>query len=124
VILLAANKFVVIGLVLLVVIAFLFVANSSKPGNYDKLAQCLSAKGAKMYGAYWCSHCADQKKEFGTSFKYIDYIECDPQGANSKTALCQEMGVQGYPTWIINGQLYPGKQSFDQLASYSGCSLN
>jgi len=27
-----------------------------------RLAQRLSAYGARMYGAFWCSHCYDQKQ--------------------------------------------------------------
>ena len=38
----------------------------------------------------------------------VPYIECDAEGANSRRALCSESGVKGYPTWQLDGQLFPG----------------
>src|ERR1041385_8352379 len=46
----------------------------------DSFAQCVSAKGARMYGAWWCPHCADQKELFGFAFQYVNYVECSPPG--------------------------------------------
>lgn len=46
----------------------------------DSLAKCLSDKGVKMYGAFWCGHCQNQKAEFnGNLEKYNIYVECDPR---------------------------------------------
>ncbi len=36
-----------------------------KNHKYDKFAQCLATKQAKMYGLYWCPHCIEQKEMFG-----------------------------------------------------------
>jgi len=87
-------------------------------GNYDEFAKCLSEKEVSMYGASWCSHCNNQKKMFGDSFKYVNYIDC-PENQD----LCNEKGIQGYPTWIINGKQYPGEQTFQKLSELTGCSL-
>jgi uncharacterized membrane protein len=85
------------------------------------LARYLKNNGAKMFGAYWCPHCHDQKQLFGEpAVKEIPYVECAPDGQNSQTALCQETNVTGFPTWEINGQLYPGTQTLDQLADLAG----
>ena len=62
--------------------------------------------------------CQNQKKLFGKSFKFIDYIDCDRD-----RALCLSNGVEGYPTWKINGESYPGEQSLERLAQLSGCEL-
>src|SRR3989344_3569664 len=65
------NKYIwiVIGLIAI----FLFLWSTPiidfKPGKYDPFAQCLTDNGAKMFGAYWCPHCSDQKKMFGSSWK-------------------------------------------------------
>ena len=95
------------------------ILNNSE--NKDDLAKCLTEKGAKMYGAYWCGHCKNQKDLFGTSFQYINHIECDAGGENANPLACQNAGIQGYPTWIINNQQYPGEQSFDKLKQLTGC---
>ena len=45
------------------------------------LAQQLKQSGAKMYGAFWCSHCLEQKEEFGQqAMKDFPYVECYPNG--------------------------------------------
>jgi glutaredoxin len=84
------------------------------------LATQLKKIGAKMYGAYWCPHCTDQKEMFGQASSQINYIECDPRGQNPQPNLCQKAGIQGYPTWEINGKLYPGVQPLQNLARLSG----
>ncbi|MDX2243587.1 MAG: hypothetical protein NW224_23145 [Leptolyngbyaceae cyanobacterium bins.302] len=72
------------------------------------LASHLKKVGAKMYGAYWCPHCTRQKEMFGSAFQGIDYVECDPRGANPRPNLCKEAGIKGYPTWEINGKVLVG----------------
>ena len=71
--------------------------NSNEPSKYDAFAQCLAEKKVTMYGAVWCSHCQAQKKEFGSAFKYVPYVECP-----ENTKLCTDKGVEGFPTWITN----------------------
>src|SRR2546430_1164979 len=41
----------------------------------DSFAQCLTSKGTKMYGAWWCPHCKDQKESFGFALQYVNYVE-------------------------------------------------
>lgn len=85
------------------------------------LAKHLSDTGAKMYGAYWCPHCIDQKKLFGKeAAAQMPYVECDPAGPNSQSGICQSKGIKGYPTWEINGQMVSGTQSLQKLAELSG----
>jgi uncharacterized membrane protein len=85
------------------------------------LAAHLKQTGAKMYGAFWCPHCYDQKQLFGKeAFNQIDYVECDPKGKNPQPDVCQAEGVKGYPTWKVNGQMVSGTQSLEQLAQLSG----
>ncbi|MGB3295684.1 MAG: vitamin K epoxide reductase family protein [Phormidesmis sp.] len=86
------------------------------------LANHLTDTGAKMYGAYWCPHCHDQKQLFGKeATSKIPYVECAPDGKNSQTAVCQAVPeLEGYPTWEMNGQFLEGAQSLDMLAQASG----
>lgn len=90
-----------------------------------KLAQCLTDKGAKMYGAVWCSHCAAQKREFGSAWELINYIECDP-GTDKEGAIeCAEAGIEGFPTWeFADGERLVGRQTFEALAEKAGCELD
>lgn len=93
--------------------------NATTPTYRQQLAEHLTEVGAKMYGAYWCPHCADQKELFGEAVKAIPYIECAPDGENAQPQLCQEKALQGYPTWEINGELYMGVRSLANLAELS-----
>ncbi|MFH1770536.1 MAG: peptidylprolyl isomerase [archaeon] len=96
----------------------------SDEDSLEAFAKCLGESGAKMYGAYWCSHCNEQKEMFGDLFENIEYVECaEEDDARAQTIACQEAGISGYPTWVINGQQYPGTQSFETLSKLSGCDL-
>lgn len=86
-----------------------------------QLARHLTKIGTKEYVAWWCPHCHEQKQLFGKeAYEEIKHIECDTQGKDPRPDLCQAAGVQGYPTWQINGKLYPNVQSLDKLAQISG----
>jgi len=99
-------------------------AQGPPPGYYDELANCLNANDAKMYGAFWCSKCAKQKKLFGDSFQYVNYVECDPRGENEQTSLCLEKNVQSYPDWeFADGSRMVGVLPLETLAEKTGCTL-
>jgi uncharacterized membrane protein len=83
-----------------------------------RLTKDLVSLNAKMYGAYWCSHCYDQKMELGRqAFAQgnIPYIECSKDGLNAQVQLCTSQKLPGYPTWEINGEFFPGQQELDEL---------
>ncbi len=82
------------------------------PGTYDNFAQCLTEKGAIMYGAIkWCKYTQAQANMFGKSFKYINYHDE------------RELpGLKTRPTWVVNGKWYEKVQSFDTLAAATECS--
>lgn len=85
----------------------------------DALAQCLTDKKTVMYGAYWCPHCQNQKKDFGASFDKVTYVEC-----TQDIQKCKDAKIEGYPTWINSeGKRVEGEQSFEDLAKLSGCAL-
>ncbi|MEK9156093.1 MAG: protein disulfide isomerase family protein [Patescibacteria group bacterium] len=86
----------------------------------ERLAKYLAEKGMVLYGAYWCSHCKDQKEAFGEAVQYLDYVECDPRGENANPSECEAQGIEGYPTWVYQGQKYSGTRSLSELAQISG----
>ena len=86
------------------------------------IAQCLTDKGAKFYGAFWCPHCHDQKEMFGDAIQYIDYIECDSRGENSQTEVCLAADITSYPTWIFaDGEKLVGARAPEELAEKASC---
>lgn len=97
---------------------------AGEPGQYEDFAKCLTEKGVKMYGAYWCPHCQNQEKMFGGSWKYVDYIECSLPNRGGQNAACNNAGINGYPTWeFANGERVEGEVPLQQLSEKSGCSL-
>ncbi|XP_071708561.1 thiol-disulfide oxidoreductase LTO1-like [Rutidosis leptorrhynchoides] len=89
-----------------------------------KLAAHLRTVGAKMYGAFWCSHCQEQKQMFGReAAKLLDYVECYPDGFKNGidiTKECKAAKLESFPMWVINGQVLKGYQEFPELAKASG----
>ena len=87
------------------------------------LAEHLTAVGARMYTAYWCPHCYEQKELFGRqATAKLQVIECAPDGRNSQKELCDAKKIDGYPTWEINGKLDSGVKPLPKLAELSGYS--
>ncbi|XP_038702671.1 thiol-disulfide oxidoreductase LTO1 isoform X2 [Tripterygium wilfordii] len=88
------------------------------------LARHLRSVGAKMYGAFWCSHCLEQKQMFGReASELLDYVECFPDGYRKGTKIekaCADARIEGFPTWVINGQVLSGEQELSDLAEASG----
>ncbi len=85
------------------------------------LAEHLTESGAKLYTAYWCPHCHDQKELFGRqASEKLTVIECAPDGLNSQRELCEAKKIEGYPTWEIQGQLDSGVKPLAKLAEASG----
>ena len=93
--------------------------------KYDSFAKCLASKNARMYGLYWCPHCADQKREFGASFRYVTYVECASENdPHELTPTCKAAGVKRFPSWQFGTD--PPKEgvlSLDALSEKTGCSL-
>jgi len=117
-----------IGIIAIGIVIFAITQFSGKifvpAGKYDDFAKCLASSGTTMYGAYLCPHCQDQKKLFGSSVKYIKYVECDPKGDNANPDLCSSKGIKGYPTWELpDGSFVSGEQTLEFLALRSGCKL-
>ena len=91
------------------------ITKSSSPRALQLAARIERLEG-KMYGAYWCSHCYNQKQELGKeAFEKIPYIECDKSGVNTKNSMCRANKIPGYPTWELAGKFYPGEKSIQEL---------
>lgn len=86
-----------------------------------KFAEYLAANDIKFYGAFWCSHCKEQKSLFGAvAASKLLYVECDKDGIDSQRQLCKDINIQMFPTWVINGKYFPGSKNLKELAELSG----
>jgi hypothetical protein len=116
---------ILIGLVIVAAFGLAyFLGFRKRTGRLDAFAQCLSGKQAKMYGAFWCPHCADQKELFGSSFQYVSYIECGVKGQKEPAQACVDAGIKHFPTWqFSDGARVEGTQPLTSLSDRTGCSL-
>ena len=94
--------------------------------KHDGFAHCLSDRGVKMYGAWWCPHCQEQKEMFAKSFKYVNYVECGVKGdVHAKSQVCKDENIKAFPTWQFppTGERVERVFSLEELSDRTGCSL-
>ncbi|OGI68684.1 hypothetical protein A2738_00015 [Candidatus Nomurabacteria bacterium RIFCSPHIGHO2_01_FULL_42_15] len=92
--------------------------------KYDAFATCLKDQGAIFYGAFWCQHCKNQKKLFGSSQRLLPYVECSTLDGKSQTQACIDKKVESYPTWeFADGSRLNGEIALAQLAEKTSCVL-
>lgn len=86
-----------------------------------RIANKLKSKDSTMYGAYWCTHCFNQKELLGQqAMAKVKYVECSNRGVDNQVDLCKAANVPGFPTWEIDGKLYPGEQTLEELEEIVG----
>ncbi|MBS3056567.1 MAG: hypothetical protein J4473_03990 [Candidatus Aenigmarchaeota archaeon] len=116
------RKVVIISIIILATI-FVTVLSIQPTGQVtavDKKAKCLTESNAIFYGTEWCPHCQEQKKMFGDSMKYINFVNCDSNNDHSfDNPACE--GITSVPTWEINRQMYVGTKKVSELAKIAGC---
>ena len=76
------------------------------PRSDSNVLQQLIDAGATFYGASWCGFTKKQLAELNITEadpRGLDYVDCDNQ-----EELCASKGIEAFPTWQINGELFPG----------------
>jgi hypothetical protein len=119
------TKLLTYGIVLVLLAAAFLAGRYYRNHKYDSFAKCLAAKQARMYGLYWCPHCADQKAMFGGAFRYVPYVECAVKDKPGELApACKDAGTKLFPSWQF-GAAPPkeGVLSMQELSDKTGCSL-
>ena len=84
------------------------VGNSTADDMLTQLSQ-----RATFYGASWCGFTQKQFDELGvtaTDLKGLNYVECEDEPQR-----CEQDGIDAFPTWKIDGQLYSGYQDTAKL---------
>lgn len=113
------KKLITVAIIVLGIAGIAVLAKPKQSAALDAFAMCVRDAGAVMYGADWCPHCQNEKRAFGTAFRFIPYVEC-PDNPN----LCIGKGVTGYPLWTFpDGRRLEGEQGLARIAAASGCSL-
>ncbi len=121
-----STRLILYAVVTLLVIGAAYFFYHRNEHQHDSFARCLHDRGVKMYGAYWCPHCQDQKEIFGASFKKVNYIECGVQGdTHAQSQACKDENVKHYPTWQFPpmGERVERIFTLDELSERTGCAL-
>jgi len=113
-----------ITLIILAITVFVTLSGCKNNPSLDEFAECITEKGATLYGTYWCGNCKKQKELFGDSLSKINYVECDPRGENANAALCTVKNVERVPMWeFADGTTTIGVSELETLADKTGCEL-
>ena len=97
------------------------IVTSESTKESIELAKYLNYRGVVKYSAYWCPNCLNQGELFGKkAYKELNVVECARDGINSKTQLCIDKRIKGFPTWEINGKLILGVLSLQELSNLAG----
>lgn len=70
-----------------------------------------------LYGQTGCIHCKIQEDLFGENVRYLNIIDGIKEENRQKFI---DAGIEGTPTWVINGQKYVGVQSIEKLKTLTG----
>ena len=115
-----------LAVVLVAALGLAFYVEHRAQHQHDAFARCLSERGVKMYGAWWCPHCVEQKELFGASFEYAPYVECGLKGElHGQSQVCKDEKVMHYPTWQFppTGERVERLFSLQELSDRTGCAL-
>src|SRR5271154_2974046 len=120
------GRIAIYAVLIVAAVALAFYLENRSQHKHDAFARCLKDRGAKMYGAYWCPHCQEQKEKFGASFEYAPYVECGIKGdLHGQSQVCKDENVKHYPTWQFppTGERVERVFSLEELSDRTGCSL-
>ena len=84
------------------------------------LAKRLKREGARLYRAFWCSHCFNQEQAFGAEAMKEGFdVECFPDGWRRGVAMstsCAAVPVRAFPTWVFpSGAVVEGEMDLDAI---------
>lgn len=113
---------IVSGVIVLVVAigAMAWRGNSAvADGVLDGFVKCLAEKNIVMYGTETCSWCRKQKEDLGSSFQYLNYVECSVE-----TQKCVDEKITATPTWVFpDSERVEGYLTLEELSAKSSCPL-
>ena len=97
------------------------IVTSESTKETIEFAKYLKDNGVVKYSAYWCPNCLNQSELFGKqAYKELNVVECARDGIDSQTQLCIDKEIKGFPTWEINGKLFLGVLSINELSELTG----
>ncbi len=119
-------RYAIIAILIVAVFGLAFFLWYRAQHQHDAFARCLTERGVKMYGAWWCPHCVEQKEKFEASFEYVTYVECGVKGdIRAQSQICKDDNVTHFPTWQFppTGERVERVFTLQELSDRTGCQL-
>lgn len=99
-----------------VLIATIIIAPRLNDQTEEDIMKCI-ADNSWVYVSPTCGYCTEQKEILGSYIELFTLIDC-----SVNQTMCKNAEVFGYPTWVINKQVYYGVQDIIDLKIKSGCA--
>jgi len=107
------RSIITILIILAILIISLLVLTNEPEDTSEEFAVCVG-DNAVLYVQLGCHACDTQKKLFGENSKYLNIVDCWYEKEK-----CSE--IKYTPTWVIDGEVYIGVQSIEELKKLTGC---
>lgn len=109
------SRLVTIGIVLAIALIMFFALYDFDSPNEtpNEIVECIG-ENSILYVQLGCHYCGVQEEIFGDNLDLINKIDCFYEKEK-----CGE--IQATPTWKINGELYRGVKSIEELQELTGC---
>ena len=84
----------------------------------DDFAACLEQQDITLYINTETPEEILKKNEIINYLPYVKIMNC-----KRDKETCDEIGIIGFPTWLINNQIITGELTLQDLSEFSGCRL-
>ncbi len=103
------------GIIFIIIVFSIFIMiNGKHPETPEEIVKCIG-ENSVLYTRLGCHYCTLQEEMFGENYKYLNVIDCFYE-----IEKCS--GIEGTPTWKINGENHKGLLSIDELKELTGCN--
>ena len=110
------NSLLTLGIIIGIILLAVVLLNLPKGNVEEEIAGCIGERST-LYVQTGCIHCENQLDLFGPNQKYLNIFNCLDDG----WVTCSLKGLEGTPTWEINGEFLGGVQSLEVLKQATGC---
>lgn len=109
---------IIVGIILVLAGSIIYFKNFQSSTVQDTEAEKVAkwiGEHSVLYVQTGCIHCKEQEDLFGINLRFLNIVNCleNPQE-------CIDIGIEGTPTWMIDGQRYERVQSVEKLKELTG----
>lgn len=107
--------FILIIIIVIGTLTFILIPMPSSEVIDSKTLSCISEKST-LYISTSCIYCDKQKMILGGNLSELDIIDC-----RTDQETCDDINIKVVPSWMVEGELYGGLKSADELKEITRC---